>query len=269
MTPDRREGIDDVAENIREDQHDPGPRTLSVETVRQVIDETLRTGVDGGYRHTERECPECGATHEQTIESVGPDLNGFRALVDHTRLTAAGYLDEAEYRALCHAALDATLYEALDGEDDAERLDEAVHRTLDEFDGERARLAFSTHLIDKVLDGEKTATVRYDLDPERLEPGSRVELVTSREGRVFAVAYVADIIPTTVENALSAVDAAGYQHDAETTGTLRINMNDYYDDDIDLSTEVEVVLLDDIGPVLSSNRPRNEDKSWSVEDVNL
>jgi hypothetical protein len=110
-------------------------------------------------------------------------------------------------------------------------------------------LLFDSDYRDALLDGRKTATVRYDLD-EDLSPGDRVELRTTDPGlssESFGMATVADVVQTTVGDALSAVEDRGYQHNAESVADLWNALDGHYPDaDIRLSTNVSVVLLDEI-----------------------
>jgi len=118
--------------------------------------------------------------------------------------------------------------------------------TLAEFDGDRPSLTFDPDLVPPLLDGSKNATVRYDLDRD-LSPGDEL-LLDTRRG-VFAEATVGGVIRTDLSDALDAVDDAGYRHNAEDVVDLWTTLDGYYDDALGLSTEVAVVLLDDVTEV--------------------
>jgi len=110
-------------------------------------------------------------------------------------------------------------------------------------------LTFDADLVDALLDGRKTATVRYDLD-QNLSPGDRVACRSDLRldsDEAFAWATVADVVQTDLGDALDAVDDRGYQHNAGSVSDLWVSLNDYYDD-LGLSTPVSVVLLDDVRP---------------------
>lgn len=240
--------MDDISENIRNDRREPHRPTRS--DMKEWATETLIEGEDpepGGRTHTD--CPECGYRLVTGRESMGPDLDGFAEVLSEVADRYEGHFTEAEFRDLCREAFEAALDDAVD--DEETDLDGATHRTLDSFEGDEARLAFDDALVDALLDGRKTATVRYDLEPGRLEPGTRVHIVTSGDDRKgpVAVAYVADVIRTELSDALDAVDDRGYQHTADRVLDLWRDLLEYYDAYVGLSTEVEVVLLDDITEV--------------------
>lgn len=216
--------MDDISENIRNDRHEPHRPTRS--DMKEWATETLIEGEDDPT-----------------------DLDGFRAVLSEVADRYEGHFTEAEFRDLCREAFEEALDDAVD--DEETDLDGATHRTLDSFEGDEARLAFDDALVDALLDGRKTATVRYDLEPGRLEPGTRVHIVTSGDDRKgpVAVAYVADVIRTELSDALDAVDDRGYQHTADRVLDLWRDLLEYYDAYVGLSTEVEVVLLDDITEV--------------------
>lgn len=106
-------------------------------------------------------------------------------------------------------------------------------------------LRFDSDLVLDLLYGGKTATVRYDLDPE-IEPGTQVALSTAGRGTKFAKATVEDVIRTELSDALDAIDEAGHGHNADSFGDLWESMNGYYPVHLGLSTLVSVVLLEQI-----------------------
>lgn len=216
--------MDDVSQNIRDDRHEPHRPTRS--DMKEWATETLIEGEDDPT-----------------------DLDGFRAVLSEVADRYEGHFTEEEFRDLCREAFWTGFNRAV-GDEETD-LDGATHRTLDSFEGDEARLAFDSALVDALLDGRKNATVRYDLEPGRLEPGTRVHIVTSGDDRKgpVAVAYVEDVIRTTLGDALDAVEDAGYQHNTESVADLWRDLNQYYEDALELSTEVAVVLLDDVTEV--------------------
>lgn len=269
----------DITENIRNERRVPDRPTHG--DLKAWAKQTLVEGQnpDPGKR-THTDCPECGYSLVTGRESHGPDLDGFEEVLSTVADRYEGQFTEEEFRDLCREAFEEALDDAVD--DEETDLDGAAHRTLDSFDRDEARLAFDSALVDALLDGRKTATVRYDLEPGRLEPGTRVHIVTSGDDRTgpVAVASVADIIRTDLSDALDAVDDRGYRHTADRVLDLWRDLLEYYDTYVGLSTEVEVVLLDDIRAVSppevnardderdAGNRtsPDSMDKSSSQED---
>lgn len=210
--------MDDVAANLRDERQAAGRPTRG--DLREWFRETLREGHDSEH---------------------GPTFDGFETTLSEAAGMWGGKFTDEEFRDL---ALD-TFEEALSAVLDDEDLNEQAHETLDEF--ARPTLTFSRSLAPLLLDGSKNATVRYDLD-EEIRPGVRVALDTPGAIGLFGEATVGDVIRTDLGDALSAVDDEGYRHNAESVADLWFDMNLYYDE-LGLSTEVAVVLLDDVTEV--------------------
>lgn len=233
--------MDDVYRNILNDRRVPDRPTR--DDLREWAFDSLREGQDpepGERTHTE--CPDCGHRVVTGRESMGPEFDGFEDALREVADMFGGNLTDEEFREVAWESFDEALSAVLD--DEGPRLDAEVHETLDEFG--RPRLRFDPALVSALLNGDKNATVRYDLN-EKVRPGVSFYLVTGRG--VFAAATVEDVIWTDVGDALDAVDDAGYRHNAESVGDLWDALDGYYEDEISLSTEVAVVLLNDVTEV--------------------
>lgn len=205
--------MDDVAENLRNERREPSRPTRG--DIREWATADLRGGTES--------------------------VEGFEDTLREVADRWGGEFTDEEFRDLARETFEKTLTVVLDEE--GPRLDAEAHETLDTFRG--PFLTFSRSLAPRLLDGDKNATVRYDLD-EEIRPGAEVVLRTPGALGEFGTATVADVIRTSIGDALDAVDDAGYRHNAESVGDLWFDLNLYYEDDLGLSTEVAVVLLDDI-----------------------
>ena len=223
--------MDDISQNIRDDRQEPYRPSHS--EVREWAEEQLRDGLE--------------PDRDREGEPMGPEFDGFAATLREVRDMYSGTFTEEEFREIARDAFEASIADVLDDEETT--LDEDAHRTLDSFEGYEARLAFDSTLVDALLDGRKTATVRYDLEPGRLEPGTRALVVTSGRKSPVAVAYVEDVIRTDLGDALRTIEDRGYQHNENRVVDLWKALENYYEDSFGLSTTVSVVLLDDITTV--------------------
>lgn len=206
----------------------------------------------GPYRPTRAEVREWTAEHlregmtpdrdPETDEPLGPEFDGFEETLSHVRDMYRGAFTEDEFAEVARGAFEDALSEVV--EDDDVDLDAETHRTLDGFRSDR--LKFDPNLVAPVVEGDKNATVRYDLDRD-LRPGDPIRLETRRG--TFAEATVAGVVPCELGNALSVIEEQGYQHNAEGVADLWTAMNRYYSDELGLSTEVAVVLLDAVEEV--------------------
>ena len=237
----------DIDENILNERRGPPDRPTRSE-LEEWLNEHLRDGMDAepGPR-THADCPECGYRVVTGRESMGPEFDGFEETLKHVRDMYSGAFTESEFAEVARGAFEDALSEVV-GDEDVD-LDAETHRTLDGF--ETTALTFDDDLVDALLDGRKSATVRYDLDAD-LSPGTRLRLRSDMrlsEEEAFARATAADVIRTDLWDALDAVEDAGYQHTAESVADLWTDLNGYYEDDLGLSTPVSVVLLDDVEEV--------------------
>ena len=221
--------MDDISQNIRDDRQEPYRPSHS--EVREWAEEQLRDGLE--------------PDRDREGEPMGPEFDGFAATLREVRDMYSGTFTEEEFREIARDAFEASIADVLDDEETT--LDEDAHRTLDGFG--RRPLRFDDVHRDALLDGRKSATVRYDLDAERARPGDRLVLETP-DGLPFAEATVADVIRTDLSDALDAVEDEGYQHTAESVWRLLGDLCDYYPEgDLSLNSTVSVVLLDDITAV--------------------
>lgn len=217
--------MDDVAENLRNERREPSRPTRG--DIREWTRETLREGHDS---------------------ENAPTFDGFETTLRETLDMWGGEFTDSEFRDLALDTFEEALSAVLD--DEGPRLNAEAHETLDTFT-DLPSLTFEDDLVPALLDGSKSATVRYDLD-EDLSPGDTVRLKSNLRAyteAAFGTATVADVIRTDLGDALDAVDDEGYRHNAESVADLWTALDGYYDDDLGLSTEVAVVLLDDVTEV--------------------
>jgi len=222
--------MDDVSENTRDDRHEPHRPTHSEH--REWAKQNLKDGLD--------------PAHYEEGPGTLPKFDGFADTLRETRDLFSGAFTAEEFAEVARDAFEAAIEGVLDDEETT--LDEDAHRTLDSFEGYESRLTFDEDLIDKLLDGRKTTTVRYALPSMRVLPEDRLVLETP-DGTPFAEATVEDVIRTDLSDALDAVEDEDYQHTAEGNVELALSLNEYYADPIGFSTEVAVVLLDDVTEV--------------------
>jgi hypothetical protein len=102
-------------------------------------------------------------------------------------------------------------------------------------------LEFHESLVSPVLDGEKTATVRYELE-HGISTGDRIVFTANREP--FAVAEIDNRIASSVRAAPSVVKENGWRHGASDAEDLRSRLNHHYRDRIELHHYVEVLGFD-------------------------
>lgn len=104
-------------------------------------------------------------------------------------------------------------------------------------------LRFAYPLPASILRGRKTATVRYDLDPD-LSSGDRIDL-RNEDGMVFAHATVVAAEEATVGDAREVIDDHGGRYTKDAGGIVSA-LNSYYDECITRETPVSVVVFEDI-----------------------
>lgn len=112
-------------------------------------------------------------------------------------------------------------------------------------------IRFADEYVPQIIDGEKTATVRYGWD----EPHANVTLkMIDESGEPFARADIPILSVTNAGEALDAVEMMDATHSAGTTAQLLRNLNRHYEDEITTETEV-LVLTFDVKEVLREPSP--------------
>lgn len=108
-------------------------------------------------------------------------------------------------------------------------------------DGGIERLRFADEYVQSVLDGEKTATVRYDADLP--VAGDRVSAVTE-SGTEFATLEVKRRAGCLAVEVLSVLEVFGVDYDAADTEDLLDGLNRHYEAGIRPGTPVEVLVFE-------------------------
>lgn len=101
-------------------------------------------------------------------------------------------------------------------------------------------MKFGWEYVDAILNREKTATIRYGW--EGLRPGDTLKMVNAESGEAFARATIDVISESPLREASEAVRVAGGKHGSR-PGTLLDNLNDHYEEDLTLETEVHGVVF--------------------------
>jgi len=100
-------------------------------------------------------------------------------------------------------------------------------------------IRFADEYVDLILNGHKTATVRYGWDEI---PSSKTTLrMVDESGEPFARASIPILSETTAMNALDAVDMMDATHNKSKPGRLIRSLNRHYEADIGPETEVLVL----------------------------
>lgn len=87
------------------------------------------------------------------------------------------------------------------------------------------------------------ATIRYD-DEKGIEEGDELEIVRAHSGDELGTATVEHAEAVPVRRSLDVVTMYWAEYGIETPDRLVSRLNDYYDDVIDMTTEVKVLILD-------------------------
>lgn len=87
------------------------------------------------------------------------------------------------------------------------------------------------------------ATIRYD-DERGIEPGDTLRIIGAKRGRVHGTGEVKHTKTVPVRRSLDVVQSHWAEYGTVVLRELVSNLNDYYADEIDLSTEVKVVIFD-------------------------
>jgi hypothetical protein len=109
-------------------------------------------------------------------------------------------------------------------------------------------LPFAKEFVAPILEGNKTATVRYPVERDPL-PGDKLRAHTP-DGAEFATLKVTRTARTLAVEAPSMVDAFDAQHGADTADGLVEGLNTHYDAEIGPDTLVKVIVfevIDDVG----------------------
>lgn len=103
------------------------------------------------------------------------------------------------------------------------------------------RLKFNPKWIDPLLNEEKEATIRYNLE----ELNNGVYLINSETNECFATAKIAGIEECRLVNAIDTIEHFNLKYPINTTDKLVEDMRGYYTD-ITMESEVFIVIFDEI-----------------------
>jgi hypothetical protein len=102
-------------------------------------------------------------------------------------------------------------------------------------------LPFATSLAPEIMDGRKTATVRIG-DPRPLTPGDKVAAVTPA-GNQFTPLEITRTANAIAVEALSLIETFGAEYSATTSDELLETLRTHYDQSINPSTPVQVLVF--------------------------
>ena len=122
------------------------------------------------------------------------------------------------------------------------RLRQGVERPGEPLSSFCPRLKFAHGPAVRLLNGPTDTTIRYDPDDDHdYSEGTELELVYAPTGDVFARARV-----VAADSGVKASDALHYarSYPASSLNELLDSLNRYYEDPLDYSTEVRVLVLD-------------------------
>lgn len=102
-------------------------------------------------------------------------------------------------------------------------------------------IRFAEEFIHPILEGEKTATVRYDT---HLPPvGAQVEALSPGDDK-FAQLEITSTATVKGVEAIDVIEALGGEHGAGSPAVLVDGLNEFYDDAITLDTTLQVIVFD-------------------------
>lgn len=103
-------------------------------------------------------------------------------------------------------------------------------------------LAFAEEFVVPVLNGEKTATVRYP--PRRNISVGDVIIAETSGGDEFARLEIQRVATVNAVEAVPVIETLGAKYGSETADELVESLNGYYDKDIRLGTSVQVIVFE-------------------------
>lgn len=103
----------------------------------------------------------------------------------------------------------------------------------------RHRLKFAAEYKQPIVDGEKTATIRYELEDD-VAIGDKLEAVTPTGSRIATI-QITHLETTPVKDAHTILYSHNLNHGTSTISELVEGLNEHYDDGITQSTPVTTV----------------------------
>lgn len=103
----------------------------------------------------------------------------------------------------------------------------------------KVALKFDRKFKEKIEEGAKNTTIRYDLD-EEIQEGDYLE-IQDDEGHWFQCGVVTDVVETNASKAIREVHRMRGKYGSNSTEGLLQNLNKYYSENISHSTPVTVI----------------------------
>lgn len=103
----------------------------------------------------------------------------------------------------------------------------------------RQRLKFAAKYEQPIVDGEKTATIRYELEDD-IRINDKLEAVTPTGSRIATI-QITHLETTPVKDAHTILYSHNLKHGTSTISELVDGLNEHYDDEITQSTPVTTV----------------------------
>ena len=114
-------------------------------------------------------------------------------------------------------------------------------------DGGRRELEFAAEYVDSILDGEKTATIRYDLD-DWPSPGDRLQFVTP-DRAPFATVDLFGIVDCRLHAAPVALDAFRAEYPTRDPSEIAEQLSEHYTRGFGPQTRVAVIVWENLTEV--------------------
>lgn len=115
-------------------------------------------------------------------------------------------------------------------------------------------LKFDHPNVGWVLDGQETATVRYEFEHD-VQEGDILRLLTPG-GRVFAVARATNVVQVPLRHAYQSLQSMGAEHPSTSANDLLDRLRGHYDEGVTFDADVQVIAFELTDVVLGDDAGR-------------